>query len=205
MGYVCDVSYDPAKPTYAFIRASKELWTLRQNSRYSAFGSQASSFGRPDAVVEESDYQPECTWRGCPLPQWSGTPVCWTHALVVSERLRIYSPPQGPEEPAPLPKFQSFVYYLVLSPTTVKIGTTQYLPDRMRQLRTELQYVVALELGGRLLERERHIQFADERRNKQREDFQLSERLKQHINELQPRREELMRLAIEHKPLSATG
>ena len=38
---------------------------------------------------------------------------------------------------------RTFVYYLALSPTTVKIGTTGDLLARMRGLRTSIQYVLA--------------------------------------------------------------
>lgn len=169
----------------------------------SAFGSDANRLGRPTDVLNELVQDPvfECQWRGCPLPQWAGTPVCFVHALVVSQRLETCAPPQGPDEPAPPPNFQSFVYYLMLGPSTVKIGTTQWLQDRIRQLRTEMQYIVALELGDRLVERERHLQFADERRNR-REDFHLSDRLKAHIEALQPNRDELLALAVAREPLT---
>ena len=180
---------------------------MRKSSRYSAFGGQANRFTRPGECVDEmpsdDDYF-ECTWLGCPLPSWVGTPVCWTHAMVIATRLQQFSPPLGPEEPSPPPEFQSFVYYLILSPTTVKIGTTQYLRERIRQLRSELQYVVALEPGDRTVERERHLQFADERRNRQREDFILSDRLKQHIDQLQPKREETMQLALSRARINDT-
>lgn len=87
------------------------------------------------------------------------------------------------------------VYYLVLSPVTVKIGTTINLRQRMSALRTEMQYVIALEPGGRELERKRHLQFKDERRG-HREDFTLSDALKRHIDELAPHRDEILTRAL---------
>lgn len=66
----------------------------------------------------------------------------------------------------------------------------------MRQLRSEMQYVVALEPGSLQLERMRHVQFTDERRNKRREDFHLSDRLKAHIDSLADQRDELLQLAM---------
>ena len=62
-------------------------------------------------------------------------------------------------------------------PRTVKIGTTIDLPARMRTLRTDIQYIVAIERGSMELERSRHRQFAEERINIRKEDFRLSDRL----------------------------
>jgi Meiotically up-regulated gene 113 len=101
-----------------------------------------------------------------------------------------------PLKPAdnPRPLAEPFVYYLMVGPTTVKIGSTRNLAERIKQLRSDLQYVVAVESGGFDLERQRHKDFADERIGR-REDFQLSDRLKTHIEALQPHRDELVGLA----------
>jgi hypothetical protein len=80
----------------------------------------------------------------------------------------------------------------MLSPVTVKIGTTANLRKRISSLRTELQYIVAVEPGGREIERQRHVQFKAERRYSQREDFELSDALKRHIDQLAPQREEVL-------------
>lgn len=97
------------------------------------------------------------------------------------------------EEPEKIYFGRHYVYYLMVGPATVKIGTTRCLPKRIKQLRSELQYVVAIERGGRETEKSRHNQFADERRpGPRREDFMLSDRLKDHINSLLPMREEIM-------------
>lgn len=93
------------------------------------------------------------------------------------------------------PRPDPFVYYLMLSPSTVKIGTTIDLRRRVtNQLRSDLQYVVAIERGGLDLERQRHSEFASERLGK-REDFRLSPRLKRHIETLMPDRDELVGIA----------
>lgn len=81
----------------------------------------------------------------------------------------------------------SVVYYLRLGPFVVKIGTTTNLHQRVRQLRSEMQYVMATEPGGRDLEHKRHVQFAEERINRRREDFSLSSRLQEHIDLLRHR------------------
>ena len=89
------------------------------------------------------------------------------------------------------------VYYLMVGPSTVKIGTTVNLAQRIKQLRTDLQYVVALEPGSHTLETQRHREFAVERIGR-RENFRLSDRLKAHIESLQPRRDELVNMATTH-------
>jgi hypothetical protein len=63
-------------------------------------------------------------------------------------------------------------------------------------MRTDLQYVVAVEWGGRELERQRHLEFATERYGL-REDFLLSDRLKAHIESLHPKRDEIITLAAQ--------
>jgi hypothetical protein len=82
----------------------------------------------------------------------------------------------------------------MIGPSTVKIGTTTDLKSRLNQLRSDPQYVVAIEPGGRDVERQRHLQFATERIGR-RENFRLSERLKRHIDDLHPLRDELVGLA----------
>jgi hypothetical protein len=59
---------------------------------------------------------------------------------------------------------------------------------------TNMQYVVAIELGGWELEHQRHREFSEERIGR-REDFRLSDRLKVHIEALQPQRDRLVELA----------
>ena len=77
----------------------------------------------------------------------------------------------------------------------VKIGTTRDLKSRIRQHGSKLQYVVALELGGRELEKARHDQFPMERHGV-REIFTVSPELREHIEKLVPMRDELMELAL---------
>ncbi|AVO21693.1 hypothetical protein I5I01_gp88 [Mycobacterium phage MooMoo] len=83
----------------------------------------------------------------------------------------------------PQPTKSHVVYYLALSPTVIKIGTTGDLPARIKGLRTSIQYVVALEQGGHELETQRHRQFHAERLSR-REDFRVSERLQAHIDHI---------------------
>lgn len=71
------------------------------------------------------------------------------------------------------------VYYVRIR-DYVKIGVTGNLSHRMLNLRAGLDQLLAAEPGGRDLERRRHREFAEERHGR-REDFDLSDRLKQHI------------------------
>lgn len=120
-----------------------------------------------------------CAWTGCPNPPHEQMPICFVHAYKVHrtiDDLLSEDPPAKPSNPP-------VVYYLALSPTTVKIGTTTDLAMRVRSLRTNLQYVLAVEPGGRDVERARHEQFAADRISR-REDFRVSEALEKHINAL---------------------
>ncbi|AZS07340.1 hypothetical protein PP505_gp70 [Gordonia phage Dorito] len=85
---------------------------------------------------------------------------------------------QAPEQKTPV------VYYLMVGPATVKIGTSADLIRRIATLRTDMQYIVAVEPGSYELERQRHREFRAERINR-REDFRLTERLRSHIEHLQ--------------------
>jgi hypothetical protein len=141
--------------------------------------------------------------------------VCRKHALeiaayineIVRDIQRGWITPTDDDWPVPEPLIKgvpaphppSYVYYLMLGPTTVKIGTTYRLAERIRSLRTDLQYVVAIERGGRDVEKIRHKQFAAERKGK-REDFRLSDALKAHIGAMAPNRDELVRIAT-NRPL----
>jgi hypothetical protein len=168
------------------------------------------SFSRDAARVgpiTKRDVNTRCIWRDCNAQQAEDIPVCLDHGLRIAAQIMhmMRSRDEKPADAAEWPSDeeywalgeppQHFVYYLMISPTTVKIGTSRQLWQRIRSLRSEMQYVVALERGGRELERRRHLEFADERRHKQREDFELSDRLKQHIDALQPQRDELVRIA----------
>lgn len=179
---------------------------VKSSQKRSVFGSDANRF----ESIEPVDRQLRCAWRGCDLSPFMDIPVCLTHALMISNYVRegpILSlkdddPASFDEDGTPVsfdedvsqPVRQGVVYYLMVGPSTVKIGTTGNLPVRLRGLRTDLQYVVAIEHGDYALEHQRHQQFAAERIGR-REDFRLSERLKRHIDELAPQRDELIRLA----------
>lgn len=120
------------------------------------------------------------------------------HALNITKDfencLKLYFPlPSEPTPPRPDPR--AYVYYLMVGPNTVKIGTTTQLQERIRQLRTELQYVVAIERGGRDVERQRHLEYATERIGR-KEDFIVSERLQAHIEKLAENRGPMMKEAL---------
>lgn len=148
---------------------------------------------------------PRCSWPGCDAPPFPGIPVCLTHGFMISDHLqKVLSLKRDDDislqfydvddDGVPLPPRRGFVYYLMIGPSTVKIGTTKNLLQRLNALRTDLQYVVAIEPGGYSVESQRHRQFDSERIGR-REDFRLSDRLKQHIDELSPNRDEFVSLA----------
>lgn len=126
-----------------------------------------------------------------PVPEYDELPPGYHLALADYVANREAAQEEIVEREAPAST--SVVYYLMTGPTTVKIGYTANLRRRISSLRSELQYVVAVEHGGRGLEQERHRQFAADRRHKRREDFQLSEALKRHIDELASRRGEVLK------------
>lgn len=74
---------------------------------------------------------------------------------------------------------QPVVYY-VLRGKYVKIGTTVNLRERMRDLMPDA--VLAVEPGGRALERRMHEHFARIRYSRDREYFLLTEELQEHID-----------------------
>jgi len=137
-----------------------------------------------------------CAIFGCHSDPMIGTYVCIHHAVEISDDVKqTYERWLGPiDNDWSPPTFPPFVYYLMLGPATVKIGTSRNVVDRIRQLRSDIQYVVALERGSYELERQRHLQFADERLG-QREDFRLTDRLKAHIESLIPQRDEILKEA----------
>lgn len=155
------------------------------------------------ANQSEDEFQ-RCAWLGCHGREFEYTELCFEHASRVAARMHVLTRQtvemnldrkKHRERHNPKPLRQSFVYYLMIGPSTVKIGTTTDLKMRLRPLRTDPQYVVAIERGGRNIEAQRHEQFAQERIGK-REDFQLSDRLKEHIEALLPERNELIALAL---------
>lgn len=142
-----------------------------------------------------------CRWDGCRSEQFLALPLCLEHALCTAQFLREVFLHHNPVIDTQQ-RTQCFVYYVMTGPNTVKIGYTSDLRQRLNSLRTELQYVVALEIGGRELEKERHQQFAMQRIGR-KEDFTLNEALKQHIDQLQTKRDELIALATTY-PLPKT-
>lgn len=181
-----------------------------------AFGGEASWFAAPGETIAPSD-KIECAIRGCHTYPYIGTFVCWGHLIAAVEdfqdilKIKHARPPQsaiqhivGIPEPEPKEQYQAFVYYLMIGPSTVKIGTTRNLENRVRTLRSELQYVVALEKGSYDIERQRHRDYAEERTGKY-EHFLLSERLKAHIAALMPQRDQLIEEATTNRRLINAG
>lgn len=141
-----------------------------------------------------------CTWGGCKEAQFYSTPVCIRHAMMIASLFNglvpeVFNEPE--DAPSEVFKPRHYVYYLMIGPATVKIGTTRCLPRRLSGLRTDLQYVVAIERGGVQLERSRHLEFAKERiPGTRREDFTLSDRLRAHIESLMETRDEIIEEAL---------
>jgi hypothetical protein len=148
-----------------------------------------------------------CAIHGCHDHPAVGTYVCFPHALSITEdfeqMLKLYAS-TPPETEIQKPEAAGYVYYLMVGPTTVKIGTTRNLADRVAQLRSELQYVVAVERGSFDIERARHLEFADERIDK-REHFRLSAKLKAHIESLVPQRDDLIAEATARPKVSSSS
>lgn len=76
------------------------------------------------------------------------------------------------------------VYYIELRPGVVKIGYTGQLQQRLASFRVSHTALLATEPGGRDVERERHLQFAQARLHPRREDFELVQEIQEHIDEL---------------------
>lgn len=76
----------------------------------------------------------------------------------------------------------SVVYYVALTGGRIKIGTTTQVSRRMRELRVRDEDVLAIEQGGRLVEIERHHQFAHLRIGRS-EEFHRAPDLEQHITD----------------------
>jgi hypothetical protein len=127
-----------------------------------------------------------CCWPDCGRLQHSGDspPLCTAHLIKAAAYMKDQmagilpaAPDRGPARPLPMPNER--VYYVQIH-DYVKIGTTRQLSGRMLNLRIEPHQILAVEPGGRELEKQRHEQFADERRGR-REDFEMSDRLMEHI------------------------
>lgn len=166
---------------------------------------QGNRFSRPDAIAYTKPPGPTCAFGECDDETFAGLPVCFMCALMIGQFVRdllkcdrenpVHGPDEPPESPeAPIPERRAFVYYLMLSPTTVKIGTTRDLITRIAAHGSKLQYVVALEPGWLDVEKARHDQFPMERHGI-KEVFTLSDALKRHIETLVPQRDHLMQIA----------
>lgn len=76
------------------------------------------------------------------------------------------------------------VYYALLRPGVVKIGTTTQLGIRMDSFRVPAENVLAAEPGHYKLEAQRHKLFAEQRINGNYEDFRLDDQLQAHIDKV---------------------
>lgn len=167
-------------------KATRREYRIGHGSRFTRTDSM--SLQQPQEQIDA--LSSDCAWDECQRPRFFDMPVCQGHALIIYGRVKQALDASLDETPE-LPQRPGFVYYLMVGPSTVKIGTTTKLRQRIAALRTDLQYVVAVERGDRDVERQRHQEFAAERIGC-REDFRLSERLKAHIEALQPHRDQLV-------------
>lgn len=77
------------------------------------------------------------------------------------------------------------VVYYVRIEDYIKIGWTSKLRSRMRELRVDAHTaLLAIEPGTKELERQRHVEFANDRIHNLRENFNPSPRLMDHTREL---------------------
>lgn len=75
------------------------------------------------------------------------------------------------------------VYYVALLGDRIKIGTTSRLVARLHEMRVRDEDVLAIESGGRLVEMERHKQFAHLRIGRS-EEFTRASDLEDHIRQV---------------------
>ena len=138
-----------------------------------------------------------CLWSGCDRRRLADLPICVLHAATITCSFNDFFDPPTPRPPRvrDAPNYRRYVYYVMVGPMTVKIGTTLDLTQRLRNLRTEPQYVVAIEPGGYDVEKQRHLEFAKDRTGRF-ENFMLSDQLKSHIDSLADRRDDLMAKAL---------
>lgn len=156
-----------------------------------------SPWGRPDPANSRMS----CCWPDCGRAlsdHPDSPPLCEAHVLKVAsfarQRLEFVLMPtrsrtDQQREDARVAELrrhalaeQEQVYY-VRSGDHVKIGFTAMLKVRLQQLRLDEDALLAAEPGGREVERQRHIEFANERVGR-REDFNPSRRLLAHIDKL---------------------
>lgn len=78
---------------------------------------------------------------------------------------------------------EAVVYYVRLIGDRIKIGTTTNLKMRLATYRARPEDLIAVERGGRDIERWRHIQF-DHLRIGAREDFSMAPELQRHMDQL---------------------
>ena len=154
----------------------------RTNISHGPLHGNSAQLGRP--------FEDVCAWPSCWVETHPALPLCRRHALKTYKVMREeYEELVGTVFPKPdtsdMPEREdtSLVYYLRLGPHTVKIGTTKNLTQRICHLRTDMDYLMAVEPGSLELEKRRHGEFAPERLGR-REDFRLTPRLHEHIDKL---------------------
>lgn len=159
-----------------------------------------NNFDHPD--LEPEDATIWCVWPKCQLKRWRDLAICRVHAELASQRAQEEPPTQEmidavysrfSQRP---PLTRSVVYYVLVKPGVVKIGYTSSFYSRMSALRCLRSDLLALEVGGREKEQERHRQFESDRIVRLREDFQLSPALQQHIDSLAPQRTVLLKTVM---------
>lgn len=143
----------------------------------------------------------QCRWPACHVePIEREIPLCERHFQYIGERFMqersilggsfVREARPSPEEReaewqarederARLLEEQSVVYYVRIG-DRVKIGFSANLRQRLIALRLDDSAILATEPGGRMLETQRHREFAEERVGR-REDFNPSRRLLAHI------------------------
>lgn len=139
-----------------------------------------------------------CCWPGCDKARYhepDAPPLCGNHlvscAVYITANMKDLLDPLGQDSPTvqPLRSVPAggdpVVYYVRLG-DHVKIGTTTNLPARLSSLYIDHDpsALLATEPGGRPIEAERHYQFAAERVYHNRELFNPSPRLLDHIARL---------------------
>lgn len=150
----------------------------------------------------------KCQMKGCPFVSTIEAPVCEDHLQQIGQvfletrsvagtflALRDELSRKREAELAEIQAramgdsgFVETVYYVRIS-DHIKIGTTNDLARRLRVLYADHdpKLLLGVEPGGRAVEQHRHLQFSDERVWQNRELFNPSPRLLEHIAEINAR------------------
>lgn len=133
--------------------------------------------------MPEDETDGSCCVPGCRSEiedRWE-IPVCRRCSMRIASR--VFNAAARTSAPAPIHQPPpSVVYYLDLG-QHIKIGFTTNLQQRLNALRADKDQLLAIEPGGRDVERARHDQFAHERLDR-RENFRISDRLTDHVQRI---------------------